>query len=128
MRGNVVNPKYILFMSLKHLYECAKILACAEILSLATETYSPCAETYSLCAETYVLAWKYFQVPVNFLVVRGNYYVPCVDFGLLTILGMPSSHDYVIDLMLAVSASQVDFRTPLHIVFQTNLILSYLIS
>ena len=66
MHGNVVNPKYILFMSLKHLYECAKILACTEILSLAAETYSPCTETYSLCAETYVLAQKYFQVPVNF--------------------------------------------------------------
>ena len=51
-----------------------------------------------------------------------------MDFGLPTILGMPSSRDYVINLMLAVSASQADFRTPLHLVFQTILILSYLIS
>ena len=60
MHGNVVNPKYILFMSLKHLYECAKILACTEILSLAAETYSPCTETYSLCAEIFSSPRKFF--------------------------------------------------------------------
>jgi hypothetical protein len=75
VRRKVVIPHIYIIYVPEHLYECANILACAEILSLAAETYSPCAETYSpmrgnlftvrgnLCA-----ARKYFQVPANFFV------------------------------------------------------------
>jgi hypothetical protein len=101
VRRKVVIPHIYIIYVPEHLYECANILACAEILSLAAETYSPCAETcspgcaeiYSLCAETYVLHGNIFKSPQIFLFVRGNYYVPCADFGLPTILGMPSSRD-----------------------------------
>ena len=106
--------KYILCMKIfthcgniscvqKHLYECTKFLACMEILvSLAVETYdcaniSSCAEILSLAVEIYssnlCAVWKYFQVPANVLFVCRNYYVPCADFGLPTILGMLSCHD-----------------------------------
>jgi hypothetical protein len=57
------------------------------------ETYSLCAEIYSLCAETYVLRGNIFKSPQIFWFVRGNYYVPCADFGLPTILGMPLCRD-----------------------------------
>ena len=94
MRGNIctvrrklVTPHIYIIYAPKHLYKCAnilacaeilslcaetnslcaethllcaKILACAEILSLAAETYSPCAETYSLCAEIFSSPHKFF--------------------------------------------------------------------
>ena len=87
------NPPNIYYLCPKHLYECANILTCAEILSLPAEIYSLCAETYLLRAEIYMLRGNTFKSPQFFLFVHGNYYVPCADFGLPTILGMPSSRD-----------------------------------
>jgi len=72
VRGKVVIPhKYIIYAP-KHLHECANILACAEILSLAAETYRPCAETYSPCAETYSLCAEIYVLCGNLFTVRGN--------------------------------------------------------
>ena len=133
MRGNISCARKYLYSARKtcnppYIYIIWKLIHCAQKLIYYARKFMCCAEIYSLCMETHVLRGNIFKSPQIFWFVRGNYYVPCADFGLLTILGMPSSRDYVIDLMLAVSASQVDFWTPLHIVFQTNLILSYLIS
>ena len=113
VRGKLVTTHIYIIYAPKHLYKCGNILACTEILSLCTETHLLCAETHLLWAEIYVLrrnlfivrgnlltvrgnlcaARKYFQVPQIFWFVRGNYYVPCADFGLPTILGMPLCRD-----------------------------------
>ena len=86
----ICNPKIYIICAL---FECTNILAYPEILSLPAEIYLLCAEIYLLRVETYMLRGNIFKSPQIFLLVRGNYYVPCADFGLLTILGMPSSRD-----------------------------------
>ena len=91
---------YIIYAP-KHLYKCANILTCTEILSLCAEIYSLCAETHLLCAEIYVLRGnifivrgnlftvcgnlcavrKYFQVPANFLVCARKLLCPMRGFS-----------------------------------------------
>ena len=103
MRGNISSARKYLYIVQKFcnskifiicaLFECANILAYPEMLSLPAEIYSLCAEIYLLRAETYMLRGNIFKSPQIFLLVRENYYVPSADFGLLTILGMPSSRD-----------------------------------
>ena len=101
VRGKLVTPHIYIIYASKHLYKCANILACAEILSLCAETNLLCAETHLLCAEIYVLrgnlfivrgnlftvrrnlcaARKYFQVPTNFLVCARKLLCPMRGFS-----------------------------------------------
>ena len=101
VRGKLVTPHIYIIYASKHLYKCANILACTEILSLCAETNLLCAETHLLCAEIYVLrgnlfivrgnlftvrrnlcaARKYFQVPTNFLVCARKLLCPMRGFS-----------------------------------------------
>ena len=92
--GKLVTPHIYIIYAPKHLYKCANILTCAEILSLCAETNSLCAETHLLCMEIYVLRGnlftvhgnscavrKYFQVPANFLVCVRKLLCPMRGFS-----------------------------------------------
>ena len=85
-RGNLFTVRGNLFIARGNLCAARKYIHCARKLMC-------CAEIYSLCAETYVLRGNIFKSPQIFLFVRGSYYVPCADFGLPAILGMPSCRD-----------------------------------
>jgi len=89
--GNLFTVRGNLFIARGNLCAARKYIHCARIH--CARKLMCCAEIYSLCAETYVLRGSIFKSPQIFLFVRGNYYVPCADFGLPAILGMPSCRD-----------------------------------